>query len=164
VADLDLGKLYDRHGQGLFTCALAITRDRAMAEDAVHVAFERICRRMPTNVSDAPAYVYRAVRMAAIEQLRRSARRSEVDDEAARSIVDPTALPEGRVLERERAAGVAAALDDLPAPQRETIVLRLYGGLTFAQIADVVNEPLATVAARYRRGLEQLRLRLEKLV
>ena len=161
---MDLGNLYDRHGQGLYICALAITRDRAMAEDAVHTAFQRLCQRMPSNVQDPHAYVFHAVRMAAIEQRRRSVRRDAVEKNAPASIIDPAELPDASLVERERAAGVAAALAELPDLQREAIVLRLYGGLTFAQIAVVVNEPLPTVAARYRRGLEQLRIRLEKLV
>lgn len=165
MADLDLAKLYDRHAQGLFTHALTITRDRAMAEDAVHAAFERLCRRSPASVDDPAAYVFAAVRMSAVELCRRRARsraagRIEVPD----SVVDLTASPAARAIERERAASVAAALEDLSGEQREVVVLRLYAGLTFAQIAAVLGEPLPTVASRYRRSLDLLRGCLEKLV
>ncbi len=116
------------------------------------------------RVDDSAAYVFAAVRMSAIEQCRRRARRHAAGGIVPDSIVDLGASPAAIAIERERAASVAAALEDLTDQQREVIVLRLYAGLTFAQIAAVLDEPLPTVAARYRRGLEQLRVRLEKLV
>ena len=59
---------------------------------------------------------------------------------------------------------IADAIEALPDEQREAIVLRVYGGLTFAQIAQVIGDPLPTVATRFRRGLERLRHKLERFV
>src|SRR4051795_7972904 len=76
VADLDLEDIYARHRQGLFTLALSITRCAARAEDAVHDAFVRLCRRRsvsaPVNGTgtasqpDPVAYVFASVRNAAV--------------------------------------------------------------------------------------------------
>ena len=41
------------------------------------------------------------------------------------------------------------------------MVMRLYGQLTFAQMAAVLEEPLSTVATRYQRALDELRVLLE---
>ena len=68
-----LGSIYSGHRQGLFTLALSITRNRHQAEDAVHEAFVRLCRR-PHSADEPTAYVYRAVRNAAIDQTRKRAR------------------------------------------------------------------------------------------
>ena len=59
---------------------------------------------------------------------------------------------------------MVAAIEALAEDQREVVVLRVYAELTFAQIGEVLGQPLATVAARYRRSLERLRGQLERLV
>ena len=55
----------------------------------------------------------------------------------------------------------AAKLQELPVEQREVIVLKLWGDLTFQQIAETTGAPLNTVAARYRYGLAKLRAEFE---
>lgn len=56
---------------------------------------------------------------------------------------------------------VADALAQLPGDQREAVVLKIFEGLTFREIAAVCQEPVPTVASRYRYGLEKLRGLLE---
>ena len=56
----------------------------------------------------------------------------------------------------ELAAAVAAALDKLPAEQRESLAMRESEGLTFRQIADVLGVPAATVKSRVRYALLKL--------
>jgi RNA polymerase sigma-70 factor (ECF subfamily) len=71
----ELERLYGEYRQQLFTCALAITCSPARAEDAVHDAFCRMLRRRravdDAAAVDLKAYVFRAVRNAAVDQLRR---------------------------------------------------------------------------------------------
>ena len=54
------------------------------------------------------------------------------------------------------------AVDELPDDQREAVVLRIYGQLSFEQMAEAVGEPLPTVASRYRRALASRRMRMEE--
>ncbi len=56
---------------------------------------------------------------------------------------------------------VAEALAQLPGDQREAVVLKVFEGLTFREIASICQEPAPTVASRYRYGLEKLRVLLE---
>ena len=56
---------------------------------------------------------------------------------------------------------VAQALAGLPDEQREVIILKVFEGLTFREIAAVCDEPIPTVASRYRYGVEKLRDLLE---
>jgi RNA polymerase sigma-70 factor (ECF subfamily) len=58
---------------------------------------------------------------------------------------------------------VAEALGQLPADQREAVVMHLFAGLTFAQAAEAIGVPLQTLASRYRRGLSALREPLASL-
>src|SRR5262245_10705720 len=68
-----LEQLYRDFRQQLFTCALAVTGSPSRAEDAVHDAFCRVLRRQDAagdQMIDLKAYVFRAVRNAALDQLR----------------------------------------------------------------------------------------------
>jgi len=57
---------------------------------------------------------------------------------------------------------VAAAVESLSPEQREVVVLKEYQGLTFLEIAQVLDVPISTVKTRLYRGLGQLRQRLER--
>lgn len=156
-----LEALYRQHRQGLFTLALSVTRCPVAAEDAVHDAFVRLCREdfPPSRAGDPVAYVFGVVRNAAIDALRRGGPpRTPV------SIFDAAPSPEALALGAERERSVAEAVESLPIEQREAVILKVYAGLSFAQIAAAVGAPLPTVASRYRRGLARLRERLGRLV
>lgn len=64
---------------------------------------------------------------------------------------------------QDLASIVAREIENLPPEQREVIVLKEYQGLTFAEIADVLDVPLSTVKTRLYRGLNQLRRGLARL-
>jgi RNA polymerase sigma-70 factor (ECF subfamily) len=62
---------------------------------------------------------------------------------------------------REDARQVEAAVAKLPENQREVVVLRIWAGLTFAEIGKTTRQSLNTVAAQYRYALNNLRKQLE---
>jgi len=163
----ELEGIYGQHRQGLFTLALSITRRPEPAEDAVHEAFVRLCRTGRTPTGDLTAYVYAAVRNAAIDQVRRRKRQGNTESVSIFAVAPPDdggPGPDGFAEESERAAMLRDALDELPDLQRQAIVMKLYGGLTFEQIAQACGEPLSTVSSRYRRGLDRLKESIEALV
>ena len=177
-AEVDLEAVYREHRQGLFTMALSITRSPHRAEDAVHEAFVKLYDRSGL-IGDPAAYVYAAVRNAAIDQLRRGPKESAAgasifraaDDGSAGPIADqrtgggdgPSAgNPARKAAESERAAAIRRAVDEMDLVHREVIAMKVYSGLTFGQIAEAVGEPLSTVASRYRRGLAKLEAKLSK--
>ena len=104
-----------------------------------------------------------AVRTSAINQIRTAQRSPPIDSFFAGSDAQ-IAAPDAQAIQTERTDSVIAAVNELPADHREVVVLRIYAGLTFAQIAAITCEPLPTVASRYRRSLERLKQQLEKLV
>ena len=69
---------------------------------------------------------------------------------------------EDLVAQREMSAAVARAMADLPEEQRAAILLKEYHGLTFQEIADMLDCPLSTVKTRLYQGLSVLRRRLER--
>ena len=153
----DLERLYCEYRQQLFTCAIAITRSAAGAEDAVHDAFCNVLRQ-DQQPDDLKAYVFRAVRNAALDHGRRNAGR---DLPLPDFIFDLKAQPAQSAEDAEFRQRVAESLLKLSADERETVVQHLYGELTFQEIASIRDAPLGTVVSWYRRGLEKLRTQLE---
>ena len=105
------------------------------------------------------AYVFAAVRNAAIDQRRR--RRST--GEATASIFDGAAAnPAVAAVDAEQLRLLRRAVEHLPDRQREAVVLKAYAGLTFQQMSVVLEEPLATVASRYHRAIAKVREALQE--
>ena len=172
-----LESIYREHRQGLFTLALSITRRRDRAEDAVHDAFTRMLRAEASRAApqgDRVAYAFASVRNAAIDIVRK---KTELpidaiagESAAGESIYSRLRLSqsEGSLSEPCDAPLIAAeaqqrvrqAVDELPDATRQVLVMKLHGGLTFEQIAQAMNEPLSTVASRYRRALDRLKEKL----
>jgi RNA polymerase sigma factor (sigma-70 family) len=153
-----LERIYRQYRQQLFTCALAVTRCPERAEDAIHDAFCRLFRlgRRPRNLK---VYVFRAVRNAAIDQLRRN----PLPEERQPSFIfEASEGPGETAAKNEFKRQAAEALLTLSDDERETIVQHLYADLTFREIARLRGRPTATVAAWYYRGLKKLRERLEE--
>jgi RNA polymerase sigma-70 factor (ECF subfamily) len=149
----DLEKLYDEFRQPLFTCALAVTKCRDLAEDAMHEAFCRLLRaqEIPRNLK---GYVFRSVRNAALDLLRRGSRMVEAEaDYIFNSSSDPRKLAETREFQQRVAEGLLMLCED----ERETIIQHLYAELTFREIAEMRDCPIGTVTSWYRRGLARLR-------
>lgn len=154
-----LDRIYRKHRQQLFTCALAVTRCPDRAEDAIQEAFYRLFRleRKPRYLK---AYVFRAVRNAAIDQVKRNP--PPRDNGVLDFVFDPGEDPRAAAAGEEFKRRVAHALLALSEDQRETIVQHIYGGLTFREIAHIRETPQGTVAAWYHRGIRKLRTKLEE--
>jgi RNA polymerase sigma-70 factor (ECF subfamily) len=133
----------------------------ADAEDAVQAGFLKFWKTRG-RARDEVAYLYMCVRGAAMDQ-GRSQRRRAVREAAATPAEEGSAfdVPAERA---EREAAVESALRELPADQREVVVMRIWGGLTFAQIGEAAGIPLATAASRYRYALKHLENDLSKVV
>jgi len=130
----------------------------ADAEDVVQTAFVKFWRHRPDAQPDHYPLLYSAVRTCALDfqrgRERRQRREANPDAEILRE--DATFFDHA-VERREEAALLEAALRELPPEQREIVVLRVWGGLTFAEIAMTLNQSINTVASRYRQALETLR-------
>lgn len=153
-------ELYRTHRQGFFTLALSITGRVDRAEDAVHEAFAKLFGRSDRPSGEPAAYAFSVVRNAAIDQLRKAGRdrtaRQSIYEEAGPSKLLSANRPDSDAHDTERREAIQAALDKLNDEQREVIVMKIYGGLTFDQIGQAIGAPLSTVASRYRRGLARL--------
>ena len=143
----EIGRLYRQHGRGLIAYACAFVRGFEAAEDIVHQVFVRLLRGA-VKIEGPPApYLYRAVRNAALNDRRNHSRDVEFDE----------AWLEGPPGMEGTALMIESALRALPAEQREVITLRIWGQMTFEEIAVTIGVPRQTADSRYRYGLLKLR-------
>ena len=151
-----LDDLYRQHRRPLLLTAWNILRCPNLAEDAVHSAFARLARlRKPPY--EPKLYAFRAVRNAALDLARVRVRRKETPIPADIDQVRCELLEDVD----ESLAAVSAALEKLEPLAREVVELHIHAALTFQEIAALLEQPLPTVASRYRRALEKLRETLE---
>jgi RNA polymerase sigma-70 factor (ECF subfamily) len=95
------------------------------------------------------------------DEVRRSRRHAEPTDPEAFAEVSETGLP-GAMVATAGASGdsiqtLRAAMDRLTDADREVVELRHHAGLSFKQMADLLNEPLGTLLARHHRALRKLK-------
>jgi RNA polymerase sigma-70 factor (ECF subfamily) len=149
--------LYDRFGRRLFRAALGVLGRPEDAEDAVQEVFVSMVRSRHklAQVRDLAAYLFAALRRTAARQAVRRGRQPV----ARESLEDVTAAG-NRQPDACRSDRIERALAALPPEQREVIALKIDGGLTFSQIAEVLEVSANTAASRYRYALEKLRASL----
>jgi RNA polymerase sigma-70 factor (ECF subfamily) len=163
-ASFDWKQTFNQVAPQLVLYARQLVSSKADAEDVVQMAFVRWWRRFPEGDSAHIPLLYAAVRTIALDQRRSDTRR--VNREAKSDIAlphedAPTFDPQPG--QQEIAAIVEKALQDLPEQQREVVTLKLWGNLTFNEIAAMTNESINTIAGRYRYALQALHKKLAHL-
>lgn len=130
---------------------------RAEAEDAVQEVFVRLMAQ-PREPANVKGWLFVATRNAAIAAARSDRRRVRREQTAAeQSAEGRQTLFEHRLHDLIDAAVAEAALAALPAPQREVVTLRIWGGMTLAEVSQVTGLAVSTVHDHYRAGLARLK-------
>ncbi len=164
-----LETLYTRYARPVFSLAVRVLGDEAEAEEVTQDAFERAWRYAPSFDRSRGRFATWLLSMThhiAIDVLRKRQRRPQVvgGDPGALALelmADPRADVAATTVERVQGARVRTALRALPDSQRQAIELAYFGGLSHLEIAAALGDPLGTVKARIRRGMERLRAALE---
>jgi RNA polymerase sigma-70 factor (ECF subfamily) len=151
--------LYDACADRVHRYLVVRLGSRADADDVLQETFVRLARARNklANVDDLTAYVFAAARNESIRFIERLGRQNQ---RAAEAVFEEAGSDD--LQKRESAEWVAAALAGLTPELREVVVLKIYGDLTFREIAEVTGLPQGTAATRYRTALEQLRGRMTK--
>jgi RNA polymerase sigma-70 factor (ECF subfamily) len=157
-----LAELYDRHARGIYSLALRILQDRAEAEDVVQDVFAQVwtqAARYDTSRGAVAAWMLMMARSRAIDRLRsRRARPDNTADTGATLNMPDAGVPQDlQLLSAEEVARLRRALAELPLLQRVALELAYYEGLTHAEIAERLEEPLGTVKTRIRQAVIRLR-------
>jgi len=157
ISPEQLGRWFDAHAAAMVLYARQWL-DAGRGEDVVQDVFVRLMTRRvsPANVR---AWLFRCVRNAALNELRRRRRRQARHERFGAERPGWFVSSPGELID---AAAVQAAVADLPDKQREPIVLRIWGGLSLREVAEVTGDPVSTVFSRYRAGLAAIRKRMSK--
>lgn len=148
-----IAKLLDEHFSSLSLFASQWTDS---AEDCVQDAILELARQKspPENII---AWLFHVVRRRAMSAHRSTSRRRRHEAIAAR-LVRVTADQHEPAFDAEE---ISLALDELADDEREAVVARIWGGLSYAEIAMLLEVSTATAFRKYEAGLKQLQARLE---
>ncbi len=163
-------ELYDLTSSHLYGVALRYLRTASAAEEILQEAYINVWQQAGTYAATLSApmtWLISVVRNKALDHLRKFKRETESTDsvnaaaegqvEAIAEHADPhelfSAATEALVLKR-----CVALLD---APQRQSLALAFYDGLSHSELAEHLRVPLGTAKAWVRRGLERLRKCIE---
>jgi RNA polymerase sigma factor (sigma-70 family) len=148
----ELGRLYREQAPAL---RLYARQWAESAEDLVQDAFLRLAQQSPPPMQVVP-WLYRVIRNQALANHRGATRRRQRETKSSRPVAWFA-----QVDDQIDAQEVSRLLEKLPIESREVIVARLWGSLTFSEIAELVGCSLATAQRRYQTGLAELRERLD---
>jgi RNA polymerase sigma-70 factor, ECF subfamily len=142
--------LYRQYGGPLLLFAISICGESSRAQDAVHHVFLKLMETGSLKIAiDQKAYLFASVRNVLLNEIKSRQRNVPIDPE--RLWFEPPDRDHAAELKLRR------ALQSLPEDQRQVVFLHIWGELTFAQVAEILNISPNTTASRYRYALTKLR-------
>jgi RNA polymerase sigma factor (sigma-70 family) len=175
-------KLYDRTSAHLFAVVLRINRDRSQAEDIlqdVYVKVWRSAKSFDAAQSQPLTWLTSIARNGAIDSLRRKQTQPQIQSFAANTgpgddpgddkdfydtVVDDAAGPLELLSQMTEARALSLCMKGLNPQQRQCVALAFYDGLSHAEVAEQLRQPLGSVKSWVRRGLLALKSCLESAV
>ena len=159
-----LGALYDRWSALVHSVALRIVGDAGDAEELVEETFWQAWRqagRYDASRGGVSAWLVVIARSRALDRVRlrgwkRASAGSDAELAAAEAVVE-VGSPLQAAEQDETRRIVRAAMDALPAEQRETLEMAYFRGMSQSEIAAATGQPLGTVKTRARLALQKLR-------
>jgi RNA polymerase sigma-70 factor (ECF subfamily) len=158
--ELALELIYDRYRLILFGLMVRILNSREEAEDVLQEVFLQVWRRagdFDESRGRAFTWLVTLARSRAIDRLRLLAARGRLAISAAQDATEQTSEAVTETFHSEQREIVARALAELPAEQRQSLMLAYFEGLTQSEIAAKLGAPLGTVKTRMRSGMTKLR-------
>jgi RNA polymerase sigma-70 factor (ECF subfamily) len=153
-------ELYDRHREPIFRFAYRLLGSIEIAEDVTHDCFLGVIRRpegFRPERGSLRTYLFGVARNLALKHFRNSGREAGLDEVTEEPQISPRQVPLRRLLDEELAAHVREAVFNLPALQREALILYEYEGLSLNEIAAIVEADVGAIKARLYRARESLK-------
>lgn len=157
-----LAEVYKEFNDGVFAYCVKILADRQLAQDVVQETFLKVQQHAHTIEMDQSfrSWVFRIARNEALMQLRKRRMNGELKDD---SVWDDE-TPYQQLLAAERTEIVNRMLDSLKFEYREVLVLLVYEGMSYAEIADVTGATESSVKSRIFRARKAMIERLKGYV
>jgi len=156
-ASCDPAELFRTLGASVYGYAMSLLGKAAEAEEVLSETFLRVCKKKEqySGRGSIRAWVFSIAHRLCIDVLRDRAKSPELlslPEQLPSTDPPPTLLTD----KHERQAIIAQAIKRLSDEQKEVIMLKIYGGLTFRQISQALGIPLGTVLGRMHQGLKRL--------
>lgn len=158
--------LVEKYRQRVWRLAYQVLRDREEAMDCAQEAFVRAFQSLPAFRGQSAFYtwLFRITLNLATDRHRARGARTRAfgadrlpEEEWARTAPDPGATPEQIAIRAEKRERIRSALDTLPLKFRTIIMLSDVEGLSYREIAQVLNCPMGTVMSRLHNARRRLR-------
>lgn len=156
-------EFYQKYGGLIFTAISNVLNDHHDAEDVMQEVLVQIWNKAhlyESRKGKPLTWLTTMARNRAIDRIRSKQRRARLNDdfetEKKPLQLEFEASAEDLVHDKERQTILHSAVAKLTPDQREAIELAYFKGLTQAEVAEQLNEPLGTVKARIRRGVNRL--------
>lgn len=154
--------IYTRHRVAMYRFACRLLGSEAIAEDVTHDCFLSLFKHPErfdaTRGVLLRTYLFAAVHNLAMKQFRRAGREETwIDETTDEPLTQDSQQPLSQLIEAELSAAVRAAVENLPALQREVLILFEFEDLSLSEIAVVVDAEVNTVKSRLARGRAGLR-------
>ncbi|HVY90475.1 MAG TPA: sigma-70 family RNA polymerase sigma factor [Hyphomonadaceae bacterium] len=141
------------HLDAAYAFARFLCRDPSAAEDIVHDAAIRALKGFSGMRGNNPkAWLLAIVRSTFLNWARSRKTRGEAGDDALAEMADASVTPEGQMIQQASDAAVRRAVEALPEPFREAIVLRELQDMSYKEISDITGVPIGTVMSRLARA------------
>ena len=145
------------HLDAAFNYARWLTGNDAEAEDVVQDACVKAIRFLSSfRDGDARAWLFAIVRNTWYSRVTRRGAVNPLSLDMTDDPADSAPNPEARLLQQQTVARVRGALEQLPVEFREVLVLREIEGMSYKEIAAVVQVPIGTVMSRLARARDRL--------
>ncbi len=155
-----LAEAYRRHGGAVFSLAVRVLGDRALAEEIVQEVFLRLWDqpdRFDPERGSLRSYLLAQCHGRAVDLVRSETSRRTREERRHRQQAEAGYDLEREVWDVVVADHVREALEQLPDGERAAIELAYFGGNTYREVAAMLGQPEGTVKTRIRSGLRRLR-------
>jgi RNA polymerase sigma-70 factor, ECF subfamily len=158
-----LEELYDRHSAASYGLARRIVVEEQLAHDVVQEVFLAIWRGAASydgSRGSLSTWLFALTHHKAVDAVRRAQRHSgrRASEEALATEPDAAPAVDDQAVDTLNRERVRGAVDELPEPQREALLLAYFGGYSQSEIAQLTGTPLGTVKTRTLAALRRLRV------
>lgn len=155
-----LAEVYRRHGGAVFGLARRLLGSTPIAEEVTQEVFLRLWNqpdRFDTGRGTLRSFLLSQAHSRSVDQLRSEGARRAREEREARSTAEADYDLEHEVWDLATAEHVQRAFGSLPDAERAAIELAYFGGYSYRQVAEMLDQPEGTVKSRIRSGLKRLR-------